>query len=160
MADELSILNSIKKLLGIDPEYDVYDDEITIHINSVFSILHQIGASPTEGFMLVTGDEVWSQFLQNAQHVQMVKTYVYLRVRLIFDPPATAFALTAFEKQASELEWRLSIMELEFNPDAYGPSGIETIAYVLPVIEPMPEDAPSGAIAIDPVTGAVWQDVP
>lgn len=112
-----SILNSIKKPLGIEAEYDAFDDEIVMHINTVFSVLHNIGASPPTVFMISGPAETWGDFLADRKQVMMVKTYMYLKVKLLFDPPATSFALDAITKQITELEWRLSIMELYFNAD-------------------------------------------
>lgn len=114
-----SILNSIKKMLGFEPDYTVFDQDITIHINTVFSVLYQIGASPPEGFYINTAEATWNDFIKDVMAAQMVKTYVYLKVRLLFDPPATSFALDSTSKQAAELEYRLHMMEIEFNPAAF-----------------------------------------
>lgn len=114
-----SILDSIKKLLGIDPEYDVFDTDVIMHINSVFSQLFQLGASPVTPFRIEDNTATWGDFLGDLLGLDMVKSYVYFKVRSYFDPPSTSFGLTALEKQISELEWRLSITEIKFNPDAY-----------------------------------------
>jgi hypothetical protein len=157
---EAKILDSIKKLLGIAPEYDVFDDEIIIHINSVFSVMHQLGAAPLQGFLVVDGTETWDQYIGDAHHVQMIKTLTYMKVRLIFDPPASSSVLNSFESQIKELEWRLSIMEIQWNPDAYAGLGLgEPTTYVVPTGGDFPEDAPDNSIGIDPVTGDVWQEV-
>lgn len=103
-----SILNSIKKLLGLDHDYTVFDPEILIHINSVFSTLTQLGVGPNEGF-LVEEATTWGEFLEEDPRIANVKTYVYLRVRLLWDPPTTSFAIDSFKKQCEELEWRLSV---------------------------------------------------
>lgn len=117
MADD-SILNSIKKLLGIEADYDVFDTDITIHINTVFSVLHSIGASPPDVFYITGDTEKWSDFLLDVAQARMVQTYMYLKVRNVFDPPSSASVATAFENQAKELEWRLAIMEFSFNPES------------------------------------------
>lgn len=104
-----SILDSVKKNLGIDSEYDVFDADIITHINSTFLTLGQIGVGPTTGFMIEDSDPVWDDFLGKDSRLNAVKTYIYLKVRLIFDPPATSFHIAAIEKQIAELEWRLNL---------------------------------------------------
>ena len=102
------ILESVKKVLGIAPEYIAFDQDIVMHINSAFSVLHQLGVGPGEPFMIEDETATWTEFLGTERGVNSVKSYVYLRVRLLFDPPATSFALGAMEKQIEELGWRIS----------------------------------------------------
>ena len=102
------ILESVKKVLGIAPEYLAFDQDIVMHINSAFSVLHQLGVGPDEPFMIEDETATWTEFLGTERGVNSVKSYVYLRVRLLFDPPATSFALGAMEKQVEELGWRIS----------------------------------------------------
>ena len=102
------ILESVKKVLGIAPEYLVFDQDIVMHINSAFSVLHQLGVGTDEPFMIEDETATWTEFLGTERGVNSVKSYVYLRVRLLFDPPATSFALGAMEKQIEELGWRIS----------------------------------------------------
>lgn len=107
-----SILNSTKKLLGIGSEYDMFDLDITLHINSVFSTLAQLGIGPEDDQFLITGPtETWDDFLGAQKNVNMVKSYVYLRVRLLFDPPASGFATDSITRQITELEWRLNVAQ-------------------------------------------------
>lgn len=114
-----SILKTIKKMLGLPEDYDAFDQDLIIHINSVFANLHQIGASPPEGFYINDATAKWSDFFEGRMSVQNVKTLVYMKVRLIFDPPATSFAITALENLVKEQEWRLSLEARTFNPDLY-----------------------------------------
>lgn len=107
---EQSILNSTKKVLGIDPTYDAFDEAIIMHVNSVFSILNQIGLGPALGFAIEDAGPVWNDFLQDDLRMNDLKTYVHLRVRLLFDPPQTSFHMTAIKEQIEELEVRLSIL--------------------------------------------------
>ena len=102
------ILESVKKVLGIAPEYLAFDQDIVMHINSAFSVLHQLGVGHDEPFMIEDETATWTEFLGTERGVNSVKSYVYLRVRLLFDPPATSFALGAMEKQIEELGWRIS----------------------------------------------------
>lgn len=104
-----SILDSVKKILGIAADYDAFDTDIIIHINSVFATLNQLGVGPELGFMIEDNKAVWEDFLSNDTRLNSVKTYVYLRVRILFDPPATGFTLTAMQEQIKELEWRISV---------------------------------------------------
>lgn len=103
-----SILDSTKKALGIGFDYDVFDPDIIMHINSVFSTLNQLGIGPEEGFMIESDQETWDSFLGVDLRLNSVKSYVFLKVRLLFDPPANSFAIAAVEKQAQEYEWRLN----------------------------------------------------
>ena len=101
-----SILTSIKKLLGITSDYEHFDADIIMHINSVFMILMQLGIGPADGFSISDDSAVWSDFLSDATWLEMVKSYVYLKVKLIFDPPQSGTVLGSIEKIISEFEWR------------------------------------------------------
>ncbi len=105
---EECILTSIKKLLGIADEDTSFDEDIKIHINTVFSILNQIGVGPSSGFR-ITDDETWNSFMNDALVFESVKTYVYLRVKLIFDPPLTASVMDSINNTLKELEFRLNV---------------------------------------------------
>ena len=104
-----SILNSIKKLLGVDPEYDIFDNDIIIHINSVFFVLSQLGVGPNEGFSIKDDSSVWTDFIPEGSNLELVKSYVYLKVRLLFDPPISSSLVEAIKQQISEFEWRLNV---------------------------------------------------
>lgn len=105
-----SILTSIKKLLGITEEYDIFDADIIIHINTVFAILTQIGVGPSEGFSIQDKTTIWNDFIPGSDpRLNNVKTYVYLKVKLIFDPPQSSTTIEAIKQTIAELEWRLNI---------------------------------------------------
>lgn len=104
-----SILNSIKQLLGIDESETHFDTDIIIHINSVFSILNQLGVGPETTFSIIDSSTTWSDFTDADDDYNTVKTYVYLKVRMIFDPPSSSNVMNAMEKQINELEWRLTV---------------------------------------------------
>lgn len=108
-----SILDSVKKVLGIPPEHTAFDIDVAMHINSTLSTLHQLGVGPEEGFEVTGSDETWSAFVNDVTLVNLVKTYVYLKVKLIFDPPPTSFGIAAAERQITEHESRISIMREE-----------------------------------------------
>lgn len=108
-----SILTSTKKNLGLDETYTAFDSDIIMHINSVFAILNQLGIGPVDGFMIEDATPVWSDFLADNLKLNSVKTYVYLRVKLLFDPPATGFYTQALKEQIQELEWRLNVVREE-----------------------------------------------
>ena len=105
-----SILNDIKKLLGIMESYEHFDADIIIHINTAFSTLTQLGVGPSEGFSITNKTETWADFIgDDYLKFQSVKTYIYLKVRMIFDPPSNSSATEAIKSTISELEWRLNI---------------------------------------------------
>lgn len=104
-----SILISVKKQLGIVEDYEHFDPDIIVHINSVFSILNQLGVGPPEGFSISDETSVWTDFIGDSLKLELVKTYVYLKVRLIFDPPTSSAVMDAFKQNIAELEWRISV---------------------------------------------------
>lgn len=104
-----SILDSVKKAIGFDPTYTAFDVDLTMHINSVFSTLHQLGVGPENGFSIDDSTAVWGQFIGATPNINSVKSYVAIKVRLIFDPPATSFVIASMEKVVQEFEWRLNI---------------------------------------------------
>lgn len=108
-----SILNSVKKILGIEQSYTAFDSDILIHINSVFSTLNQLGIGPENGFVIENATATWADFLGNDARLNAVKTYTYLRVRLIFDPPTTSYAIDSMNEQVKELEWRINVYREE-----------------------------------------------
>jgi len=111
-----SILTSIKKLLGITEDYTHFDTDIIMHINSVFMILMQLGVGPEAGFSISDSSAVWGDFLSDATWLESVKSYVYLRVRLLFDPPQIGTLMTSVENQIKEFEWRCMV-EQEFKSE-------------------------------------------
>ena len=106
---EDSILLTIKKLLGLCEDYDAFDMDIIIHINMVFNILNQMGVGPKEGFIINGPEDKWNDYVRDSRKLEMVKTYIYLKVRQIFDPGTSSALNNAIEAQISELEWRLSV---------------------------------------------------
>lgn len=104
-----SILTSVKKMLGIPEDYEHFDADIIMHINSVFMILTQLGVGPAEGFTIMDEDSIWSDFIQDKKTIESVKSYMYLKVRLLFDPPLSSAVLDSMNRLISELEWRLNV---------------------------------------------------
>lgn len=104
-----SILTSIKKLLGITEEYTHFDADLIMHINTVFMILNQMGVGPSEGFAIEDSSATWDEFLSNKLYYEPVKTYVYLKVKLLFDPPLSSAVMEATNRTISELEVRLNL---------------------------------------------------
>ena len=103
-----SILTSVKKMLGITSEYTHFDADIIMHINSVFMILNQLGVGPKEGFSISSDVETWDEFTNDNLTIESVKSYMYLKVGLLFDPPTSSNVLDARNRLVSELEWRLN----------------------------------------------------
>lgn len=104
-----SILTSIKKLLGIAEEYTHFDADLIMHINNVFSILTQLGVGPSEGFSIEDKTETWDDYIPSGPVVHSVKTYIYMKVRLVFDPPASSAVIESIKASINELEWRLNV---------------------------------------------------
>lgn len=104
---EDSILTTVKKLLGIPENFSHYDLDIIIQINSAFSTLRQLGLGPENGFRIEDDDAVWEDFIGDDETVEMMKQYIYQKVRLAFDPPTTSFAIDAIKESNKEIEWRL-----------------------------------------------------
>ena len=106
---EQSILISTKKVLGIAEDYTAFDLDIITHINTAFSTLTQLGVGPAEGFMIEDAEPEWVDFYADDLQYNAVKSYVFLRVRYLFDPPQTSYLISATERQIQELEWRLNV---------------------------------------------------
>lgn len=104
-----SILTTIKKMLGIEETYEHFDVDIIVHINSSLMILNQLGVGPIVCFSIIDKTALWLDLLADATNLELVKSFIYLRVRLIFDPPATAATIEAFKATLAEYEWRLSV---------------------------------------------------
>jgi len=106
---DTSILDSTKKVLGFDSDYTAFDLDIIMHINATLFTLQQLGVGPDDGYLITGNTETWDLFLTDTKLLSAVKNYVYLKVRMLFDPPATSFAIDAINKQIAELEWRMNV---------------------------------------------------
>lgn len=115
-----SILLSIKKMIGVPKDYDVFDPDIIIHINTVFDSLNQMGVGPEEGFSISDSSTEWSEFLTFGKNSEMVKTYMYLKVRMLFDPPSNGTLSNVLSEQIKECEWRLLIFADELRLEQEG----------------------------------------
>lgn len=103
-----SILSSIKKNLGLHEEDTSFDDDLVMHINTVFGILFQMGVGPKDNPFLITGaDETWDQFLNDNFKIIYVKSYVEKKVKMLFDPPVSSAVIESMKMVIAELEWRL-----------------------------------------------------
>lgn len=107
--DTTSILSSIKKPLGIADEYTQFDEDIIIHINGVLFTLTQLGVGPSNGFFITGYNEKWDDFTGSEKLSKLIQSYVYLKVRLLFDPPTNSALIESFNKLASEYEWRITV---------------------------------------------------
>lgn len=105
-----NILNDVKLAIGVTEDYEIFNRQFLMHINSAFTILSQLGIGPVDGFF-VDSKSKWDDFFLNTNLQQeLVKSYVYLRVKLIFDPPTSSFVLDSIDKQIKEYEWRLNVL--------------------------------------------------
>lgn len=105
-----SILTSIKKLLGISEDYDYFDSDLIMHINTVFTTLTQLGIGPNEGFSIEDESAKWEDFLPDERMIHSVKSYMFMKVKLMFDPPLSTGVIECIKEQIKELEWRLQVV--------------------------------------------------
>jgi hypothetical protein len=113
---ENSILISTKKILGISEDYDVFDLDIITHINSALSIVNQLGIGPIDGLAIEDESPEWEELGIPQNQLSMVRTYVFLKVRMLFDPPTTSFLIEAMNNQIQEHEQRLSYLREDLIP--------------------------------------------
>lgn len=104
-----SILTSIKKLLGIAEDYTHFDNDIIMHINSVFLILTQLGVGPQEGFVIQDATALWTDFVADDKNLELIKSYTYLKVKIMFDPPLSSAVLDSTNQLIKEYEWRIQV---------------------------------------------------
>lgn len=108
---EPSILKSTKKILGLAPEYTAYDQEVITYINMAFSTLNQLDIGNISGFSVQNEDQHWADYTTSQQKINSIKNYVFLKVRLLFDPPTNAYAIESLQTQLEEVEWRLTTLD-------------------------------------------------
>lgn len=136
-----SILNTIKKMLGLSEDYTVYDVDVITLINSALMTLQQYGVGPKQGFIVTSSEQTWGEFFaeSNGKQLEAVKMYVYLKVKMVFDPPQTSFVMDAFKETCQETEWRLKEQMESYPGD-------------LPRVEPTPVYEGSTATEEEPTT--------
>lgn len=105
-----SILNTIKEMMGIEIEETAFDNDIIVHINTVFFILNQLGVGPTEPFIIRDEYATWDNFISDSTNLESIKTYMYLKVKLLFDPPLNSSVIESMKNTIDELEWRLNVI--------------------------------------------------
>lgn len=158
MADpeSTSILADIKAQLGLTTSNTAFDRAITLHINSAFMTLHQLGLGPIDGFAITGGTEKWDAFFDDLR-LGSVQTYVYYDVRLVFDPPKTAHLLTSWEKIKTETQWRLTV---QANPRSFlDPNAPNAFVWELDLDGHFPEDAQIGDVGFNPFNRKIWRKV-
>lgn len=155
---EASILLSTKKLLGFEADFEAFDLDIKTHINTAFSTLFQAGVGPVEGFYIENSEDSWSRFIGNKMHINDVKSYVFLRVRMLFDKAGTSFAITADKEQIDELIWRLNVADdFSFLPANPTPATAKVLIWNLSNGIDFPAEAAVGDWGIDLQTGLALQ---
>lgn len=127
-----SILSSVKKLLGIDESYTVFDPDITLYVNAALATLQQIGVGPQNGFMITDASATWTDFLGDNPVLNPAKMYVVMRTRMSFDPPDQQHVAAAMQAQIKELEWRLEVARMPFLPVS---PPVEVDPYVVYVLD-------------------------
>lgn len=110
-----SILNTVKKMLGIDSSYTHFDPDVICHINTALSQLNQLGVGPAAGYAITGSDETWANFMGTDPRLNMVKSYVFMRVRYLFDPPVSSAAAEAIKQQLDEFGWRIQVAADDIN---------------------------------------------
>ena len=105
-----SILLAIKKLLNVPADLDHFDQDLLIHINSALSVVNQLGLGPSEGLVIAGPEETWAQLKLDSTKIELVKTYIYLKVKSVFDPPTIGAVSQSLEKNISEIEWRIAVI--------------------------------------------------
>jgi hypothetical protein len=104
-----SILGTIKKMLGVDSADIAFETDLIVDINSALMTLNQIGVGPIDPFFIMDGSATWTDFLGTSNKLEAAKMYIYMKVKIIFDPPTSSFVLDAMKNQITELEWRLNV---------------------------------------------------
>lgn len=161
-----SVLTSTKKVLGIDADYTAFDLDITLHINTVLGTLYQLGVGlANDQTEIEDSDDTWQSILTSQKGLVMIKSYVYLRVRQLFDPPATGFVTDSFDRQIKELEWRITVAASS-TPNLPNPVTPPTVypgtdeapsVWDLTGGGDFPEEAPINAVGIDFSTGKIFR---
>jgi hypothetical protein len=108
-----SILTDTKKALGLAADYTAFDPELIMHINSVLATLNQLGIGPEAGYAIVNSSDSWDELISDEKRLNAVQSYIYLRVKMLFDPPSVGYVLTAMEKMIVEAEWRITVAQDE-----------------------------------------------
>lgn len=109
MSDD-SILNTIKKILGISADCKDFDSDLIVHINSAFMVLSQLGIGPEHGFHIEDSSDTWSDYISDEEaNLEAIKTYIHLKVKVVFDPPLSSTVMEAHQNMIRELEWRLNV---------------------------------------------------
>ena len=114
---EESILKTIKQLIGCPYDFEQFDLDLTIHINSASATLTHLGVGPKEGYRITGVDNKWSEFEEDSQKLSLIKDYVYIKTRLLFDPPTSSALMDSLKEQLKEMEWRLYIMYYPVSAD-------------------------------------------
>lgn len=104
-----SILGSVKKMLGIPSEYKNFDLDIVMHINSVLFILCQLGVGPESGYVISDDSDEWTDFIPEGTNLELIKSYVFMKVRVLFDPPQSSVVMESMNRMISEFEWRINV---------------------------------------------------
>jgi hypothetical protein len=150
-----SILNKTKKAIGIGADYTPFDVDIIMHINSVFAVLTQLGVGPVGGFEIEDDTPTWETYTGGDKELNMVKSLMYARVRLLFDPPTTGYGLEHLKKVADEYEWRLMTVIEARIAIALQTSSAEV--WIIDENEELPSDMNVGDVGYDPATGNLWK---
>lgn len=109
MEEKKTILEDIRHAIGLGDEHTFFDSDLILHVNSTFDIIHQLGAGPIDGFVIEDGSETWDDYFAGYKTIEFIKTYMYISVKLVFDPPQNSFLVKALEDKQKEYEWRINV---------------------------------------------------
>lgn len=160
--DKDSVLQSTKKALGIASDYTAFDLDITMHINTSLGTLYQLGVGQLADQAVVEdGDTTWDQIWTTQANLQMIKTYIALDVKRVFDPPATGFTSDSIDRRLAELAWRISVATSTTpnTPPAETPGPVpgKPSIWDLTGLSDFPAEAPVGAFGIDLITRQLFE---
>jgi hypothetical protein len=135
-ANPSSVLDLTKKALGMDPEFTAFDSDVVMFTNAAFGSLRQVGIGPSTGFMITDNTTLWSQYVSSLTLLGMVQSYIFMSVKLAFDPPQTSFGISAVKDQIAELIWRIQIAAEEENPpsDPFGDTDVAHLYFAPRVV--------------------------
>lgn len=152
-----SVLDSIKKVLGFTPDFTDFDLDIIMHTNTAFVTLQQMGAGPSTGFVIIDNSLTWNDFSSSMTLLANVKTFIFLNVRMVFDPPEGRFVVDSWEKNIQELGWRITEMAQEISDTAGDATVQAAFWWDLTGLTDFPDDAAIGDLGIDMSNGDVWR---
>lgn len=158
-AQDKSILDETKKVLGLEADYTAFDLDITMLINTAFFTLNQLGVGPETTYSIEDKDNLWSEFIGDRVDINAVKTYVAMKTRLVFDPPQLSSVQTSYEKIVEELGHRLMYAVEKSYIGNTSDLEIQNFWWEISDADSFPPEANIGDVGFDPISGNVWRKI-